>query len=158
MIKPKISHLVMSTMAILVGGMGLAHADERVSLYLKWIPQYQFAGYLVAKYNGYYKKEGLDVKIIPGGPNINTVQEVADGAAEFGIQTPDTTIPTSRNLRRRKKVLYDSYAIVLVKSFTHPLPSVLTSIAIGSTDSIRSERNLSRLSVSPGVLVSRVIV
>ena len=89
MIKPKISHLVMSTMAILVGGMGLAHADERVSLYLKWIPQYQFAGYLVAKYNGYYKKEGLDVKIIPGGPNINTVQEVADGAAEFGIQTPE---------------------------------------------------------------------
>ncbi|MBU2749947.1 ABC transporter substrate-binding protein [Acidithiobacillus thiooxidans] len=63
--------------------------DTNISLYLKWVPQYQFAGYLVAKANGYYKKKGLNVKIISGGPDINTVQEVADGAAQFGIQTPE---------------------------------------------------------------------
>ena len=66
-----------------------ASADEKVSLYLKWIPQYQFAGYLVAQAKGYYRSEHLKVKIIPGGPDINTVQEVADGAAQFGIQTPE---------------------------------------------------------------------
>ncbi len=64
-------------------------SETNISLYLKWVPQYQFAGYLVAKANGYYKKLGLNVKIISGGPDINTVQEVADGAAQFGIQTPE---------------------------------------------------------------------
>lgn len=60
-----------------------------VSLYLKWVPQYQFAGYMVAKALGYYSAAGLAVRIIAGGPDINTVQEVADGAAQFGIQTPE---------------------------------------------------------------------
>lgn len=79
-----------TTMAVLIGlEASAAQADEKVKLYLKWVPQYQFAGYLVAKYNGYYAKQGLHVKIISGGPNINTVQEVADGAAQFGIQTPE---------------------------------------------------------------------
>jgi ABC-type nitrate/sulfonate/bicarbonate transport system substrate-binding protein len=76
-------------LSILASGIGVAQAGEQVSLYLKWVPQYQFAGYLVAKSKGYYKKEGLNVRIISGGPNINTVQEVADGAAQFGIQTPE---------------------------------------------------------------------
>lgn len=62
---------------------------QKVTLYLKWVPQYQFAGYLVAKEKGYYKDAGLDVRIVPGGPNINTVQEIADGAAQFGIQTAE---------------------------------------------------------------------
>ena len=89
MLKPNLGRLVVSALAIVAGAVGAAHADEPVSLYLKWVPQYQFAGYLVAKSKGYYAKYGLDVKIISGGPNINTVQAVADGAAQFGIQTPE---------------------------------------------------------------------
>ncbi|WP_198034193.1 ABC transporter substrate-binding protein [Acidihalobacter ferrooxydans] len=66
-----------------------ASSMPQVTLYLKWVPQYQFAGYLVAEKKGYYKDAGLDVHIVPGGPNINTVQEIADGAAQFGIQTAE---------------------------------------------------------------------
>ena len=40
---------------------------EKVSLQLKWHHQFQFAGYYVAKYKGYYKDEGLDVELIEGG-------------------------------------------------------------------------------------------
>ncbi|MBU2774823.1 ABC transporter substrate-binding protein [Acidithiobacillus ferrooxidans] len=89
MLKSKLVRIMVSAISFMVGGVGAAHADETVSLYLKWVPQYQFAGYLIAKSKGYYEKHGLDVKIISGGPNINTVQEVADGAAQFGIQTPE---------------------------------------------------------------------
>lgn len=87
--KGKITLALACTGLLLLGSVANAKADTKVSLYLKWVPQYQFAGYLVAKSKGYYQKQGLDVDIIPGGPNINTVQEVADGAAEFGIQTPE---------------------------------------------------------------------
>ncbi len=47
-----------------------AHAADPITLQLKWVPQAQFAGYYVAQAKGYYKAEGVDVVIKPGGPNI----------------------------------------------------------------------------------------
>ena len=40
---------------------GVAHADDKVTLQLKWVTQAQFAGYYAAKDKGFYKAEGLDV-------------------------------------------------------------------------------------------------
>lgn len=56
-----------------------------VRLQLKWVTQAQFAGYYAALNQGYYEEEGLDVTIIPGGPDISPQQVVAAGGAEFGI-------------------------------------------------------------------------
>ena len=47
-----------------------AHAAEKVTLQLKWLPQSQFAGYYVAQEKGFYKQEGLDVTILLHGPHI----------------------------------------------------------------------------------------
>lgn len=47
-----------------------AMAADKVTLQLKWVTQAQFAGYYVAKDKGFYKEEGLDVDIKPGGPDI----------------------------------------------------------------------------------------
>jgi len=57
----------------------------KVTLQLKWVTQAQFAGYYAAKANGYYKAQGLDVTIKPGGPSIIPEQVVAGGQAQFGI-------------------------------------------------------------------------
>ncbi|WP_027091375.1 ABC transporter substrate-binding protein [Cohnella thermotolerans] len=57
----------------------------KVKLQLKWVPQAQFAGYFVALDKGYYKDEGLDVEIVPGGPDIVPEQQVANGAADIGV-------------------------------------------------------------------------
>ncbi len=56
-----------------------------VSIQLKWVTQAQFAGYYAALEQGYYEEEGLDVTIIPGGPDISPQQVIAAGGAEFGI-------------------------------------------------------------------------
>ncbi|NJK81170.1 MAG: ABC transporter substrate-binding protein [Chloroflexaceae bacterium] len=56
-----------------------------VSVQLKWVPQAQFAGYYAAKEQGFYEAEGLDVTILPGGPDIVPEQVVASGEAEFGL-------------------------------------------------------------------------
>jgi len=56
-----------------------------VRLQLKWVPQAQFAGYYAALDQGFYAEEGLDVTILPGGPDIVPEQVVAAGQAEFGI-------------------------------------------------------------------------
>ncbi|WP_199615915.1 ABC transporter substrate-binding protein [Paenibacillus alkalitolerans] len=62
-------------------------ASEAVSvkLQLKWVPQAQFAGYYVALDKGYYAEEGLEVEILPGGPDIVPEQQVAGGAADIGV-------------------------------------------------------------------------
>jgi NitT/TauT family transport system substrate-binding protein len=57
----------------------------KVTLQSKWVVQAQFAGYYAAKAKGYYKQQGLDVTIKPGGPDVSPEQVVLGGQAQFGI-------------------------------------------------------------------------
>ena len=68
--------------ALLLAGIGQAHAADPVVLQLKWVPQAQFAGYYVAAAKGFYKDAGLDVTIKPGGPDVNPSQLIAGGGAD----------------------------------------------------------------------------
>ena len=61
---------------------GAAFANDTVKLQLKWVTQAQFAGYYVAAAKGYYTDEGLDVTILPGGPDIAPEQVIAGGGAD----------------------------------------------------------------------------
>ena len=57
------------------------HANS-VTLQLQWVTQAQFAGYYVALDKGFYEEEGLDVTILPGGPDIAPPQVLAGGGAD----------------------------------------------------------------------------
>ena len=69
--------------AMMMGGSvtGAAAADA-LTLQLKWVTQSQFSGYYVAKDKGFYEEEGLDVTILPGGPDIAPTQVIAGGGAD----------------------------------------------------------------------------
>ncbi|MDG1069113.1 MAG: ABC transporter substrate-binding protein [Sulfitobacter sp.] len=73
-------------MAACAAGMAAAPvlADEanEVKLQLQWVTQSQFAGYYVAQDKGFYEEEGLDVTILPGGPDIAPPQVLAGGGAD----------------------------------------------------------------------------
>ncbi len=58
---------------------------DKMRLQLKWLHQAQFAGYYVAADKGYYKDMGLDVELLPGGPDVVPSQKVLTGAADAGI-------------------------------------------------------------------------
>jgi len=64
---------------------GAAGAQE-LTLQLKWVTQAQFAGYYVAKDKGFYEEEGLDVTILPGGPDIAPTQVLAGGGADVIVE------------------------------------------------------------------------
>ena len=53
-----------------------------VKLQLQWVTQAQFAGYYVALDEGFYEEEGLNVTILPGGPDIAPPQVLAGGGAD----------------------------------------------------------------------------
>jgi NitT/TauT family transport system substrate-binding protein len=60
-------------------------APAKIRVQLSWIPDGQFAGYLMARDKGFYQAENLDVQLLPGGPNVNAVQQVVTGAADMTI-------------------------------------------------------------------------
>ena len=72
---------------------GSASALEKVSLQLKWLHQFQFAGYYVALQKGFYSEAGFDVEIRQGGPGIDAMVDVASGKADFGVCTTGVLLP-----------------------------------------------------------------
>src|SRR5256885_10735899 len=89
-------------------------APTKVSVVLQWVVQAQFAGYYAAKDLGYYKDYGLDVKIVPGGPDISADQLVAAGQAEFGVR-PFVTTLDRKSTRLNSSHLVISYAVFCLK-------------------------------------------
>jgi diguanylate cyclase (GGDEF)-like protein len=76
--------VVLALAALLAPAVGAA--DEiTVRLQLKWTHQFQFAGVYAALAQGYYRSEGLDLRIIEGGPSVDPVAVVTGREAEFGI-------------------------------------------------------------------------
>ena len=75
------------TVSVLAAGLlaTAAQAADDVTLQLKWVTQAQFAGYFVAKDKGFYDEEGLNVTILPGGPDIAPTQVIAGGGADVMI-------------------------------------------------------------------------
>ncbi|MFE3837938.1 ABC transporter substrate-binding protein [Pseudogemmobacter sonorensis] len=69
-----------------LGGLlaGAARAED-VTLQLKWVTQAQFAGYFVALDKGFYEEEGLNVTILPGGPDVAPTQVIAGGGADVVV-------------------------------------------------------------------------
>jgi diguanylate cyclase (GGDEF)-like protein/PAS domain S-box-containing protein len=61
------------------------HAEEKVTLQLKWFHQFQFAGYYAAKEKGFYKEVGLDVDIKERDIKYNNIEEVVENKAQYGI-------------------------------------------------------------------------
>ncbi|HYE49424.1 MAG TPA: ABC transporter substrate-binding protein [Azospirillaceae bacterium] len=58
---------------------------RRVRLRLKWLHQFQFAGFYLAKELGLYERAGLEVELLEGGPDVDPAGSVLSGEAEFGI-------------------------------------------------------------------------
>jgi len=58
---------------------------DKVTLQLKWLPQSQFMGYYVADAKGFYKDEGIEIALLPGGSDIIPEQQVSTGVADVGV-------------------------------------------------------------------------
>ncbi len=63
-----------------------------VTLQLKWINQFQFAGYYMALEKGYYKDAGLNVTILNAQKDENSIEQVLNGVADIGISSSDIVL------------------------------------------------------------------
>lgn len=59
-------------------------APFKITVQLDWIAEPEHGGFYQAQAKGYFKDAGLDVEIIPGGPNAFVMQKLATGKADIG--------------------------------------------------------------------------
>lgn len=96
--KSKISILkhLLQMMTVLVLSMWVAVSSAE-TMRLEWVIQGQFAGPIVALDKGYYEAEGVDMQLIPAGPDIKPAVTVAQGTDTFGIGHPNQVISARGN-------------------------------------------------------------
>jgi NitT/TauT family transport system substrate-binding protein len=76
------------------GGVELSQGDgtapiKKVQLALNWFPEAEHGGFYAAQANGFYRKRGVAVEILGGGPDAPVMQRVASGQVAFGITNAD---------------------------------------------------------------------
>ncbi len=102
-------------------------ALEKVTLQLKYLHQFQFAGYYAALEQGYYREAGLDVNIKESLSSEKVVEKVLSGAVDFGVGS--SSLLLARNEGQP--------VVVLGVIFQHS-PYVLIMPADKSRDGIQS--------------------
>src|SRR5262245_37455252 len=71
------------TALALAAAASFAHAQDKVTFLTSWYAQAEHGGYYQAVATGIYKKYNLDVTLKMGGPQVNAVQLLAAGQADF---------------------------------------------------------------------------
>jgi NitT/TauT family transport system substrate-binding protein len=66
------------------------HAATKLAL--NWFPEAEHGGFYAAEADGIYKAAGLDVKLLPGGPGVPVLQQVATGRVDFGVSNADEVL------------------------------------------------------------------
>ena len=116
----------------------LASVDDKIVLRLRWDHQFQFAGYYAAKWQGYYRENGLDVEIRsafePDGKYQSAITAVAEGRADFGTAGADllAAVDQGRPLVVVASIFQRSPVAFYAKSETGLQgPADLTSLRVG---------------------------
>ena len=75
----------LATLAIALAIVGTAHAQQpdKVTFATNWVAQAEHGGFYQALVDGTYGKHGLDVTLLPGGPNVNHRLQLIAGKIQF---------------------------------------------------------------------------
>lgn len=82
----------------------IAQSLIKVSFQLSWIRSAQYAGYLAALENGYYKEVGIEPDFVSGGPQVDAVANVAAGRSQLGDR-PSSALVVGRDKGIKLKVI-----------------------------------------------------
>lgn len=104
-------------------------------LQLQWVPQAQFAGYYVAHDRGWYQEAGLDVEILPHGPEFPPQRLLAEGQADIAVM----------NLSEALQLIDAGVELVNLQQFKRT--SSLVFVALASSN-IASPNDLGQLRVA----------
>ena len=69
-----------------------AAAPAKISVQLDWVPEPEHGGLYQALARGFFRDEGLDVTLLPGGPGAQVMPSVATGKVDIAQADSTTTL------------------------------------------------------------------
>jgi diguanylate cyclase (GGDEF)-like protein/PAS domain S-box-containing protein len=94
---------------------------EKVRLQLKWMHQFQFAGYYAAVAQGYFREAGLEVELLPAQPGLKPSDRLISDEVNYAVMSPAVLLERQQGLP----------LVVLGAIFQHSGTAVLTTRASG---------------------------
>ena len=71
----------------------------KITVQLDWVAEPEHGGFYQAQARGFFKEAGLEVELIPGGPNAFVMQKLAAGQAQIGqADSTNTILATAQGL------------------------------------------------------------
>lgn len=121
----KKNHTTTKILTFVVGCMSYsALGQEHISVGLRWMHQFQFAGYYAAVDQGFYEQENLRVTLHEGNPNTNTIDLVLNNELDFGVANGELILE-----RLRGK------PVVALSAIFQNSPAVLLTLASSNINS-----------------------
>lgn len=81
---------------------------RKLKLALNWVPEPEFGGFYLAKWEGLYGAKGLDVDILIGGAGSPTIQMIGAKKVEFGLTSGGEVI-LARSRGAKVKAVFSVY-------------------------------------------------
>jgi len=100
---------MLASILIFAGGLVAAHAADKVRFGTNWVAEAEHGGFYQALADGTYAKYGLDVTIVPGGPNVNNRILLPVGKIDFFM--------SANTLQSFDAVEHDIPTVVVAASF-----------------------------------------
>jgi ABC-type nitrate/sulfonate/bicarbonate transport system substrate-binding protein len=98
-----------------------------VAMQAAWVNDAEFIGYFVAIQNGYYKAQDVEMRYLPGGPDVIPESALLGGKAPVALTVPDTTIKAITTQGARFKIIgaqFQKTPIGVVSLASRPVPNV----------------------------------
>ena len=115
-----------------------AYADTKVRLTLDWVPQSTHGPSFIAKYQGYFKAEGLDVKIDAGKGSADAVRKLVAGTHDLGWADINAIIKyNAKNPKRSIKtvmMIYEQppFSVCVLAKSSITTPQMLVGKTLGA--------------------------
>ena len=122
----------------LLAGSFAASAKTKIRLTLDWVPQSTHGPSFIAQYEGYFKAEGLDVKIDAGKGSADAVRKLVAGTHDLGWADINAIIQyNSKNPKRAIKtvmMLYEQppFSICVLAKSSIKSPKQLVGKTLGA--------------------------
>ena len=120
--------LASSLIVFCVGVLPAAQAQEKLTFQTSWYAQAEHAGFYQALARGFYRKQGLDVTIKMGGPQVNVLQLLVAG---------QTDVMMGYDFQALTAISQGMPVITVGTSFQHDLQGLMTHADVSGLNALK---------------------
>jgi ABC-type nitrate/sulfonate/bicarbonate transport system substrate-binding protein len=87
-----VTSALLAVAAVTFGHAAESRPPAKISVQLDWVAEPEHGGFYQAQARGFFRDEGLDVTLIPGGPGAQVMPSVATGRADIAQADSTNTL------------------------------------------------------------------